>query len=244
MSTLKSSKVSRAVAAPAFSRTLPVASAARRAEPVFVCVTALKSCFRNFAPPAGLALDFTPDTAMGPDDKIKNLFTFVPPAKLIHDPMLHVVSQTSFVEMVADEVPGSDGATVPAPVVEEDQPIPPLRLVKFASDSKHILASIIMSVYRHFRSPSCQQAGKRLDGFRRILLRKNAKVSALEPLLIFALVQGNAASAGMFQQELSVGGELEHQRSRLQVPANTSSNPGVYDPALLVAYYDLGKSPS
>ncbi|KAL8442143.1 hypothetical protein Emag_006612 [Eimeria magna] len=209
----------------------------------------LKDCFRGFAPPPGLALDFSPNDTMSPDEAISQLFTFIPPSRFIHDPMqsgAQGLAPASFSELGADEAAGGDplGAQVP----EDAVTVQPLRLVKFASDPKHILANIIRSVYLHFRSPTCQQAAKRLDGVHRIFLRNNSKAAAFEPLLIYSLIQGNAASASKFPVPAlgDLPGEgrdalLQHM-AMFKSPANISSSPGIYDPLLLVTYFDLVKA--
>lgn len=218
----------------------------RTAEELLGIFESLKGCFRNFAPPPGLALDFRSDSTMTPDEQISSFFTFVPPTKFIHDPHLtHIFeAQTSFADISTDDTaPVVEAVT---PDAQADMQIQPLRMVKFSRDAKHILATIIRSVYSHFRSPSCQQAAKRLDGIRRFILRNNSKAATMEPLLIFSLVQGNVASAGKFPSHSSTTGELGEDLSArittFQLPPNISSTPGVYDPTLLLAYFDLAKA--
>ncbi|KAL8436935.1 hypothetical protein Efla_007801 [Eimeria flavescens] len=230
----------------------------RTAEEIFDIFNGLKECFRNFAPPAGLALDFTPSSTMSPDDAIKQLFTFIPPAQFIYEPLrpeaveeplrpgASEAPETSFAETGADDPSAADVPS--AQGIDQNAGIQPLRLVKFASDPKQILANIIRRVYTHFRSPTCQQFAKRLDGFRRILLRKNSKAAAVEPLLLFALIQGNAASAGKFPTPSITPVNNADRNAIMQridefkVPANTSSEPGIYDPNLIVTYFDLVKA--
>lgn len=200
---------------------------------------------------------------MTADEAISSLFTFIPPTKFIHDPrvMQDAAVETSFADLPGDDAstgapvapasggPGEeapiDSSVLPAP--QEEQQIQPLRSVKFSSDAKHILATIIKSVYGHFLGPSCQQVAKRLDGIRRVILRNNSKAAKMEPLLMFALIQGNVASARRFPSVSSspvageIDGELAQQIERFQAPSNASSAPGIYDPVLIASYFDLGK---
>ncbi|KAL8430075.1 hypothetical protein ACSSS7_006171 [Eimeria intestinalis] len=209
----------------------------------------LKDCFRGFAPPPGLSLDFTPSETMSPDEAVGQLFTFLPPNQFIHGPMQsggEGQAAASFAQMHADDAAGNDLLGGQGP--EDAVTIQPLRLVKFSSDPKHILANIIKAVYLHFRSPTCQQAAKRLDGLRRIFLRNNSRGAAFEPLLIYALLQGNAASAAKFAVPASADlpGEgrdaLMQHMAMFKSPANVSSSAGIYDPLLIATYFDLVKA--
>ncbi|OEH74903.1 hypothetical protein cyc_08507 [Cyclospora cayetanensis] len=190
----------------------------------------LKSCFRTFVPPPGLALDFSPDERLTPDERISSFFKFLLPEQFIHKPAEQKILETSFVE---------------EPAEGEVTRVEPLRSVRYAADSKHILAGIIKNTHDHFKGQACRQVAKRLDGLRRIVLRKNSKAAAFEPLLVFALLQGNVASASTLENGTSHKSMGSSARNELYsafssvIPANLSSNPGVYDPAMIVAYFDL-----
>lgn len=138
-------------------------------------------------------------------------------------------------------------ATESGPVNAEPTHLEPIRPVRFAADAKQILATIIRAVYDHFNGPSCQTAVKRLDGIRRFFLRNNTVGSVMEPLLIFSLVQGNAVSALKFAHDVArasstaMSGDTMQHISTANVPSNLSSSPGIYDPLMIVAYFDLGE---
>ncbi|KAL8449138.1 hypothetical protein Emed_003289 [Eimeria media] len=209
----------------------------------------LRECFRGFAPPPGLAMDFSPIDTMSPDEAIGQLFTFIPPSRFIHDPTQpgpEGLAPASYAELAADDAAGGDVPLGQAP--EDAVMVQPLRLVKYSNDPKHILANIIRNVYLHFRGPTCQQAAKRLDGARRLFLRNNSKAAALEPLLLYSLIQGNIASASKFPAPASADlpGEgrdalLQHM-AMFKSPANVSSSTGIYDSLLLATYFDLAKA--
>ncbi|KAL8269722.1 hypothetical protein Esti_006358 [Eimeria stiedai] len=235
----------------AFARRLNLAGfKGRRTEgDLYEIFSKLKDCFRSFAPPPGLALDFTPNDSMSTDEAISQLFTFIPPARFIHDPTqsgAQGLAPASYAEFAADD--SAEGDLLGGQGAEDEATTQPLRLVKFSSDPKHILANIIRSVYLHFSSPTCQQAAKRLDGVRRIFLRNNSKAAAFEPLLIYSLVQGNAASASKFSIPTSTeivreGSEaLMQHMATFKAPSNISPSPGIYDPLLLVTYFELVKA--
>lgn len=213
---------------------------------IWMVLLGLMKCFGNFSPPPGLVLDFAPN-ATNPDDLIRSSFIFVPPSQLIHGPVVNRASQTSFAEMTADEDAQPNTEHVP-PAWDQPEASRPLRTVHFASSPKHILASIIHSVVSHLRGPTCLQAAKRLDGVSRLLLRNNSKAALMEPVLIFALVQGNAASAVKFynfQSSLEVTGDDQLQlRETPETAASSSPEAGIYDPTLLVSFYDIGTKAS
>ncbi|KAL8449136.1 hypothetical protein Emed_003287 [Eimeria media] len=171
-----------------------------------------------------------------------------------HHPLEAEQSEKSFVvdEIAKEPASYAELAADETAVKIEDDPnefaVKPLRLVKFSSDPKHILANIVRSVYLHFRSPSCRQAAKRLDGVRRVFLRNNSKAAAFEKVLIYSLIQGNAASANKFPAPSSAdlpgdGREalLQHM-AMFKSPTNVSSSTGIYDPLLLVNYFELVKA--
>ncbi|KAL8430076.1 hypothetical protein ACSSS7_006172 [Eimeria intestinalis] len=220
-----------------------------RCSKVILPYSACASVQTRFAPPPGLSLDFTPSDTMSPDEAVGQLFTFLPPNQFIHGPMQsggEGQAAASFAQMPADDAAGNDLFGGQGP--EDAITIQPLRLVKFSSDPKHILAKIMKAVYLHFRSPTCQQAAKRLDGLRRIFLRNNSRAAAFEPLLIYALLQGNAASAAKFAVPASADllGEgrdaLMQHMAMFKSPANVSSSAGIYDPLLIATYFDLVKA--
>ncbi|KAL8449139.1 hypothetical protein Emed_003290 [Eimeria media] len=204
---------------------------------------------RGFAPPPGLALDFGPIDNLTANQAMTKLFKFIPPSRFIHDPTQpgpEGLTPASYAELGADEAGGNDEPLGQAP--EDAVMVKPLRLVKYSNDPKHILANIIRNVYLHFRGPACQQAAKRLDGARRLFLRNNSKAAALEPLLIYSLMQGNIESSGIYTGPVSFDFSGEGRDARLQhmatfkSPANASTSAGIYDPLLLVTYFDLAKA--
>ncbi|CDJ33777.1 uncharacterized protein EMH_0090790 [Eimeria mitis] len=218
----------------------------RRTEADFILVfESLRTCFRSFSPPPGLALDFTQHAEMSPDDLIRNFFKFLPPWQFIQGPTENRLSQASFVEMAPDGA--APESTEPTPPVE-DQPEEsrPLRTIRFANSPKHILAHIIKNIYSHFRGPTCQQTAKRLDGAARFLLRNNSKAALMEPLLVYSLIQGNAASAAKLQILQNFLRDVSEDNSQLQqtphIAKNNSPKPGIYDPIMLVFYFDLAKA--
>ena len=213
---------------------------------IWIVLLGLMKCFRNFSPPLGLALDFAP-TATNPDDLIRNFFIFSPPSQLVRGSVVNQASQTSFAEMTADEDAQQNTERMPPAADQEEDPRP-LRTVHSASSASHVLAHIIKDVYSHFRGPTCLQAAKRLDGVARLLLRNNSKAALMEPLLVFSLVQGNAASALRFydfQSSLEGTGEDQLQlRETPQTAASSSLQAGIYDPTLMVSYFDIGTKAS
>lgn len=210
----------------------------------------LKTCFREFGPPPGLALDFTPDPSLAAQEKVRRMFMFFQPEKLIFDPTHAETKRTSFVQMHEGEATALDAepAKEPDPAEAEHTQVSPLRPVRFAADAKQILATIIKAVHNHFNGPSCQTAVKRLDGIKRFFLRSSSVGSVMEPLLVYALIQGNAASAARFAHHVAhassaaTSGDLMQHVGTSTVPSNISNNPGVYDPLLIVAYFDLAKA--
>ena len=149
-------------------------------------------------------------------------------------------------------VDGSEGAegsieSNGEPVSDQPDSITPLRPVRYASNAKQILAVVIKSVYTHFRGPTCQLAARRLDGMSRFLLRKNSKAAAMEPLLVYALLQGNASSVSKFAtdtnliQQDEVTGDGTQAPNTSSVPAGVSPTPGIYEPSTIVAYIELGE---
>ncbi|CDJ54050.1 hypothetical protein, conserved [Eimeria brunetti] len=178
---------------------------------------------------------------MSTDDLIRNFFKFLPPGQLIHGNN-EKPFQTSFVELTPEETAPAD--TEPSPPADDQPEEPrPLRTIHFASDAKHILAYIIRSVYSHFRGPTCQQIAKQMDGAGRFLLRNNSKAAVMEPLLVYSLIQGNAESAFKFEKARSSLEYIsDYATQTLHTGANKSLRPGIYDPVLLVSYFDLAKS--
>lgn len=203
----------------------------------------LRICFRNFSPPPGLVLDFTSNPAMSPDDHIRSFFTFLPPGQFISGFEVHGQSQTNSVEVGADGASPTYSGDAPTTDAQPNE-TRPLRTTRFASSPKHVLAHIIKTVYTHLRGPTCKEAARRLDGATRFLLRNNSKAALMEPLLIYSLIQGNAASAIKFQNVQSslenTSDDLLQLRDVPQNAMNSSPQAGVYPPLLLVSYVDLG----
>ena len=213
---------------------------------IWIVLLGVMKCFRSFSPPPGLVLDFAPNVT-NPDDLIRGFFIFVPPGQLIHGPVVDRASQTSFAEVTADEDAQPNTEHVP-PAGDETEDSRPLRTVQFASSPRHILARIVVEVLSHLRGPTCLQAAKRLDGVSRFLLRNNSKAALMEPLLVFSLIQGNAASAAKFydfQSSPEVAGADQLQlRETPQTAASSSLEAGVYDPIQVVTFFDVGTKAS
>lgn len=187
------------------------------------------------------------DASWSPDDTIKNFFKFIPPSEFIHPPVSEDPNNTSFAEITADEAPRLVAERDP-PEEQQAEQFKPLRTMLYARSEKHILAHIMRSVYSHFRGPACLRMAKRLDGMVRLLLRNNSKARALEPILVFSLLQGNVASAAKFRGEASSSlpeephsDGLQHADSS-QMLTDASPRAGIYDPFLLINYFDLGTS--
>lgn len=214
---------------------------------ILILFSGLKGCFKSFSPPPGLALDFSVDASWSPDDSIKNFFKFISPSEFIHPPVSEEPSNASFAEITTDEAPRLVAERDP-PDEQQAEQFKPLRTLAYARTEKHVLAHIIRSVYSHFQGPACQRMAKRLDGMVRLLLRNNSKARALEPILVFSLLQGNAASAAKFRGEASSSlpeephsDGLQHADSS-QMLSDAFPRGGIYDPFLLINYFDLGTS--
>lgn len=180
---------------------------------------------------------------MSPDDLIRSFFKFLPPSEFIQGPGAKEPSQGGLVGMISDEAAAAN--TELALTAEGHPPESrPLRTTHYASSAKHVLAHIIKSIYSHFRGRTCQQAAKRLDGAARFLLRSNSKAAVMEYLLVYSLIQGNAASAVKFQNTQSSLEDIRDDQPQVphtpHVATNSSPEAGIYNPVLLVSYFDVG----